>query len=478
MKPERPLKSAVAALALAVLLYSVFTIVFAVVWQNGINLSGVLAGVFLASEAIILFFFAANLVRHLKKSDREVFSYRLLFWFLPAVLLYAGFEFYTGYLSNTAGVNWTKLNNSCYKQLDENKLCEKLLSGEDPENEIYHNTPAAKLLGGKIPKFRGIYTGDLATSFGAGGKIYLRLGRSALAGMKVAALKRDSKAYLASVKDFARVLVRSAAVPNDPKRSGETLVNEFIDRIEQDLSMSFPDDEAMSKMGSMLYECRENFEANVMDHVLNVVQGTFTRFDALKAAPEKLENLLDPRNGKPVWSEGEIFAGKLFPAARRNRLIYDYSVCIRLLSSQRSAACSVFSPLSKRLEQMKTAYDKCGVLNAPVSRALFTDISSLMSSTALAQTRIENALIAVEVENYRRKNGKMPAKLEDIKNSLLQDIPPCHADGSAWILESGRVSSKAGSGVVSGIPGSLGGILKQPGFRVHSGIFSFSIINR
>ena len=124
MKPERPLKSAVAALALAVLLYSVFTIVFAVVWQNGINLSGVLAGVFLASEAIILFFFAANLVRHLKKSDQEVFSYRLLFWFLPAVLLYAGFEFYTGYLSNTAGVNWTKLNNSCYKQLDENKLCE------------------------------------------------------------------------------------------------------------------------------------------------------------------------------------------------------------------------------------------------------------------------------------------------------------------------------------------------------------------
>ncbi|MBO5900127.1 MAG: hypothetical protein J6Q80_05265, partial [Lentisphaeria bacterium] len=380
--------------------------------------------------------------------------------------------------SNTADVNLDKLNNSCYKQLDETKLCEKLLTGEDPENEIYLKTAAAKLLDGNIPKFRGIYTGDLATSFGSGGKVYLRLGRQAISEMKAAAMERSSEAYLAAVKRFSKVLVKSSAVSNDPDRSGEKLVNEFIDRIGQDLSMSFPDNDAMSKMGSMLFECRENFEPYVMDHVINVLQGTLTRFEGLKSSPGKIAGLVNPVTGKPVWSAGEIFAGCVFPAARRNRLVRDYSVCINLLNSQRAVATSAFSPLSRRLEQMKKSYSRCIELNAPITLAVYTDINRLMTTTAFAQTRVENALIAVEVENYRRRNGRMPADLEDIKNSLLQEIPPCHADGSKWNLESGVLSSKEVVSVIPGVTAHIGGFMKRPGFRVYSGMFSFSILNR
>lgn len=478
VKPDRPLKSAVTALALTALLYALSAVIVTLVWIYDIKISAALAGVFLAAAALAGVYTVVNLIRHFRSSEREAFSYRLLLLFLPAVLIYAGLELYTGYLSNTADVNLNKLNNSCYKQLDENKLCERLLSGEDPESEFYTKTSAAKLLDGSIPKFRGIYTGDLATSFGSGGKVYLRLGREAFSRMKVAAMGRDSEAYLAAVKSFAKVLVKAASVSNDPDRSGEKLVNEFIDRLEQDLSMSFPNDDAMGKIGSMLFECRENFEPYVMEHVINVLQGTLTKFEGLKSSPGKIAALVDPATGKPVWSAGEVFAGNIFPAARRNRLTRDYSVCIKLLNNQRAVAGSAFSTLSSRLEQMKKNLSRCAELNAPVTLALYTDIDGLMKTTALAQTRIENALIAVEVENYRRSKKRMPSELDDIKNGLLQEIPPCHADGSKWILESGVTSSKEIASVIPGITGAVGGFIKQPGFRVYSGMFSFSILNR
>ena len=477
MKPDRPLKSAVAALALIALLYSIFTLLFALIWRYGVNITGVLAGVFIVLAALPGVFAAVNFIRYRKMAEREVFSCRLLLWFLPALLIYVGFELYNGYLANTADVLREKLNTSCFKQLDETKLCEQLLSGEDPENEIYHKTDASKLLDGKIPKFRGIYTGDLATSFGTGGEVYMRLGRAAMAEMKVAAMKRDSAAYLDAIARFAKVMARASAVPNDPLRSGATLMNEFISSLESDISMSFPNDEAMKKIASMLFETHENFEARIMNHALNVIQGTFTRFDALKDSPEKISRLLNPVTGKPAWSSAEVFAGKLFPAARRNRLIRDYEVCVRFLGNQRAAAVSVVSNLSLRLEQLKKNYARGCELNVPVTLALYTDISALMISAANAQTRIENALIAVEVENYRRRKQRMPEKLDDIKNGMLQEIPTCHADGSAWQLEVGRISVPT-SNSIPAIPGVIGGILKQPGFRVWSGIYSFSILNR
>ena len=327
MKPDRPLRSAVAALALIALLYSIFTLLFALIWRYAVNITGVLTGVFFALAALLGVFAAINFVRYRKMAEREAFSCRLLLWFLPALLIYAGFELYNGYIANTSDVLRDKLNTSCFKQLDETKLCEQLLSGEDPENEIYSKTSASKLLDGKIPKFRGIYTGDLASSFGTGGEVYLRLGRAAMAEMKVAAMKRDSAAYLEAISRFAKVLARASAVPNDPLRSGATLVNEFISSLESEISMSFPNDEAMNKIASMLFETHENFESRVMNHVLNVIQGTFTRFDALKASPEKIDRLKNPVTGKTAWSSAESFAGKLFPAARRNRLTRDYDIC-------------------------------------------------------------------------------------------------------------------------------------------------------
>ena len=480
MKPAHPLKSALAALAAAALLYTVFTLLFAVIWKYGINISGILTALFLAAAAVLVFYSAVNFIRYFRSSEREKFSCRTLFLFLPAVLIYAGFELYTGYLSNTAEVNRDKLNKNCFKRLDETKLCEALLSGEDPENPVFHKTGAAEMLNGRLPRFRGIYTGDLATSFGTGGKIYLRLGRQALAEMKNAAAKRDSAGYHTATVRFAKVLARAAAVLNDPECAAITLAGEFVRRLESDVSMSFPDDDTMYQMSSAVFECRENFESSIMEFTLYVLQGTLSRFDALKSSPGKIDGMLDPAAGNPVWSSSEIFAGSLFPAARRNRLANDYFVCINYLNNQRVSANSVFSTLNSRLEQMKKTNARCRELNARITSSIASDLSPLMTRAALAQTGIENALIALEVENYRRKNKRLPASLEDIQNNLLQSIPPCHADGSAWRLESGLIGVPGISGLSGplNIPGMAANKLKHPGFRVYSGPFSFVILDR
>lgn len=480
MKPSRPLKSALSALAIAAFLYSVFTVLLAVIWKYNISISGILSIIFLAAAAVLIFYSAVNFIRHFKSSEREEFSCRVLLLFLPALLILVCLELYTGYQSNTADVNRDKLNNNCFKQLDETLLCEKLLSGEDPENEIYHKTKASELLNGKLPRFRGIYTGDLATSFGTGGKVYLRLGNQALTEMKNAAAQRNSEAYLAAVTRFAKVLVRAATVPNDPECAATVLAGDFIRSLEREVSMSFPDDKTMSQMSSLLMECREKFESSIMDFSLYVLQGTLSRFDAIKSSPEKVYSMLNPATGNTVWSSSDIFAGSIFPAARRHRLVSDYAVCINYLNSQRASASSVFSNLSGRLAQMKKTNARCKELNANITLAIASDLTPLMIRAALAQTGIENALIAFEVENYRRKNRKMPSSLEDIQNNLLQSIPPCHADGSAWRLESGAIGVPGIPGVSGAlnIPGMTSTALKHPGFRVYSGAFSFAILDR
>ena len=476
-KPERPLKAAVAALAAAAFLYAVFTLLFMVVWRYGIGITGVLTSLFLALEAVLMIYAVWNIIRHAKSSEREKFSCRTLFLFLPAVLIYAGLCLYTGYLANTAEVNREKLNNNCYKQLDETKLCESLLSGEDPEDEKFTKSDAAKLLDGKIPHFKGMYTGDLTSSFGTGGKVYLRLGKQALAEMKSAASRRDSAAYKNAAERFAKVLVRAAGVVNDPESTAVILAGEFVKRLESDLSMSFPDDQTMLDIASLLFECRERFESSVMNYTLYVLQGTLSRFDTLKASPGKIADILDPATGKPVFSDVENFAGVLFPAARRYRLIYDYTTCINFLNNQRAAASSAFASLSSRLAQMDKDCARCRELNVPLTLALAIDLKPLVTRTALAATGIENALLAVKVENYRRKNKSMPDTLDDVKGSLLQDIPKCHADGSEWRVESGVVGVPGAASALN-IPGMPVNMLKHPGFRVYSGVFSFSILNR
>ena len=215
-----PLNTAIAAVGMILFVYSICAVVLSCLWQNSAD-GSLFCVVFFAATALVLLVFAAvSLRENSKRIVRDRFKLLSIVPAAAAVLVIAGLELYNGYNLNTVNVKRKRLHELYYGELDEVKLCTNLLSGTDPAQEPYNSGSAEDILKGGVPKFKGVYTGDLGNSFGDGGKIYLKLGTYAVEQMRKARAAKDSGAYIKAV-ELAVKINRNAAAAVNPRSGAE-----------------------------------------------------------------------------------------------------------------------------------------------------------------------------------------------------------------------------------------------------------------
>ena len=454
-KTRYPLNMAVLSIGMVFCLFSLFSVLTAILWSIGLDCAlWTLTG--FAVPVILLLGYALYCLRCNAKSmvrDRlKIWSFVM---FVPAVLIYVGLELFSGYMVNTANIKRKRLNELYQLSLDDEKLCARLLAGEDPTVEPYKSGSAKEIFKtGSVPQFKGVYSGDFMSSFGDGGKIYMRLGRYAADEMIKAAEKRDSAEFVRHTENMIRVLVKATKCLRDPENSAVVLGREFVDVLQKSVTANFPDREGLLTCNRALSFLRENFEANMFNYVIYDTQAVLSSYDALLKDPSRINRMVNS-NLNPLWSDIDLFAARVFPAARRNRLAMDYGAAVDFLNVYRNMAANVFSPISNRIKSYSEQWNKLSSKRCKIALALIPDMRSNLYSIGEVQHKIETAHIAMETEYFRREKKHLPEKLDDIQNSRLMYVPNGHIDGTAYSIVKGKFKDKSGkefSGYALSVP--------------------------
>lgn len=425
-------------------LFSCFSVLTSVLWAYGIDC----AKWSLAGFAVPVLLLAVYAVYCLRCNSKSMVRDRLNYWvltaFAPALLIYIGLELFTGYQLNTANIKRKRLNEYYYQELDDEKLCSRLLTGADPAAEPYKSgTPEEILKSGKVPQFKGVYTGDLMSSFGDGGKVYLRLGKYTAQKMKKAAEKRDSAEFAEQTGNMVKILVRSAGCVRDPEKSALILGRELCEILQKYVTVHFPDKTGLDKSIEAVNYLRERFEAHLLGYVIYDTQSVLSAYDALLKDPGRISKMVNS-DLAPIWSDIDIVAGKLFPAARRSRLVGDYAAAVDMLNVYRSVASTCSSSVTGRLKGISDKLVKLQSARCYVALALLSDMRPELQSAGAVQHLIENAQMAMEVELYRRERNSFPKTLDDIKSGRLMYIPNGHIDGSEYRIVKGKFKDSSG----------------------------------
>ena len=341
-KPAHPLNCAVISLGILFFFYSCMASVVTMLWYLSIDCTAACIIIFFAGALALSGYALYSLRLNSKRAVRDRLNYWSLLSFVPAAIIISALELYGGYVLNTANVRRDRLNAFFFKELDDEKLCAAFMSGADPQSEPYlSGKPEDILKSGTIPKFRGIYSGDFASSFTDGGKVYLKLGRYTIRKMRESADKRDSENFIKYAGLSSKTICRAAAGVRDPERAAVILANEFISLLQESVTANFPDDKNFPALISSLYELREGFENGMVSNIIYDTQAAVTRYDALLRNCAGISKILNA-DMTPVWSDADIIAGRLFPTARRLRIIKDYAVGIDYLHVFRGAGSSVY----------------------------------------------------------------------------------------------------------------------------------------
>ena len=454
-KPDRPLNTAVTALGILAVFYSVTAAAVTVLWSQSVDCAVLCLTLFFAGAAVLLIYALYALRLNTRRPVRDRLNCWYLLTFVPAALVLIALELYGGYLLNTVNVRRDRLNDLYYKELDEEKLCTALMTGADPQDEFYQkSSPQEILKSGKVPKFRGVYSGDFATSFADGGKIYLKLGRYSLQQMKIAAEKRDSSAFLKYAKQSARIIVRAAGTLRDPEHAASILAKEFSSILQESLTATFPEGENFKQLLTLLGELRERYENGMLNNIIYDTQAALTRYDALLKKPSTIAKILKS-DLSCVWSDADLLAGRLFPTVRRLRIIQDYADAVEYLHICRGVGASTYSVADKRIKALGNALNKMAEKRHFAAEAFAPDFRKHLSEAAWGQHLIENAMLACEVEHYRRENKRLPDKLTDVQSVRITAFPAGHIDGSEYKLIKGKFKDKSGkeySGYAISVP--------------------------
>lgn len=444
-KLEHPLNAAVLLIGAISFVYAVSATATAVLWSKSINCASIVLPLFsivtLSLAVLTLYFLRQNA----KKAVRDRLNYWTLLSFIPAVLILALLELYSSYLLNTTNVSRNRLNEFYYKELNEELLCGRFMSGENPQAEPYLNGSAEEILkSGKVPRFRGVYSGDFSSSFSDGGKVYLKLGRYALDKLKDAAQRRNSKDFEKYAKLSSKIIYYAARGIRDPERAAIILAKEFTAILQDSVTTNFPETENFDNIVSSLNDLRERFEDAMLGNIIYDTQSTLNRYDALLSKPSSIGQVLDTELS-PVWSDTDIIAGKLFPSARRLRLINDYTAAVGYLHICRSVGTSIYSAANSRLEVLNNKLDEMKKNRHFAALAFVPDFRRGMMDAAWEQHRIENACLAGEIEVFRRVNKRLPKNFEEVQSHRLMTFPNGHIEGSKYTLLKGRFKDKSGN---------------------------------
>lgn len=442
-----PLNTAIAAVGMILFVYSICAVVLSCLWQNSAD-GSLFCVVFFAATALVLLVFAAvSLRENSKRTVRDRFKLLSIVPAAAAVLVIAGLELYNGYNLNTVNVKRKRLHELYYGELDEVKLCTNLLSGTDPAQEPYNSGSVEDILKGGVPRFKGVYTGDLGNSFGDGGKIYLKLGTYAVEQMRKARAAKDSGAYIKAVELAVKINRNAAAAVNDPANSGVKLGRLFVLALQETVDTDFPADDDFEKLAEEVSSLRESFEYSSFGNVICFTSSILGNFDRLLADNSGIGKMLD-RSGAPLWSERELFAGRLFPSARRSRLIKDYQECISAMNLLRGVTSSSTITVKKKIDYLISNAADLRKKKCFVTLALTPELNGRVFEVGAVQRMLEGAHLAIEVEAYRRRHKKMPQSLENVAGGRLLSLPVCHIDGAPYELVKGKF--KSASGVYSG----------------------------
>lgn len=443
-KPKHPLNTAVISLGVLFFFYACMMAVTAILWHKSIDCSAVCTAIFFAGAVVLSGYALYSLRLNSRQAVRDRINYWSLLTFIPAAVIIAVLELFSGYIINTANVNRDRLNDFFYKELDEEKLCAKFMVGEDPQSKLYQSENIQEMLkSGKVPKFRGIYSGDFATSFTDGGKVYLKIGRYAIEKMREAAAKRDSGSFVKYTGLCCQTICHAAEGIRDPEHAAEILAKELVPLLQESVTANFPDDKNFRRFTAYLYELREGFENGMMSSLIYDTYSVLNRYDFLLSNNAGISQVLNA-DMTPVWSDADIIAGKLFPTARRIRIADDYTEGINYLQIYRGTASSVYSAANQRIEALGKALDKLKKQRCHISAAFVPDIRAHLLSAAKIQHSIENAWLACEIELFRREYKRLPDKLEEVQHGRIMSFPSGHLDGTAYTLVKGKFKDRNG----------------------------------
>ena len=454
-KPEHPLNASVLSLGALFTFYAVMSAATAILWSFAVNCAAATVGVFFIGAVLLLAYALYCLRQNSKRAVRDRLNIFTLLAFIPAVLILVAVELYGGYLRNTVSVSRNRLYEYFYKELDEEKLCTEFMSGANPQEEPFLSGKAEDILKMKtVPKFRGVYSGDFASSFSDGGKVYLKLGRYAVSQLKEAAKKGDSAEFVKYGILNRKVIAAASRAIRDPERAAFILADEYAKALQECVTANFPDDRSFEQLTVALADTREGFANNITNNIIYDTQAALNRYDALIKNTSDISRILNA-DLEPVWSDADLIAGRLFPVARRLRLTQDYAAGMEYLHSLRAVGTSVYSAGSKRIEALSKKLDEIKKQRHFVSLAFAPDIRRHIAESAVAQHRIENAYLACEIELFRRQNKRMPKNFEELHSLRLTGFPDSIIDGSKYTLLKGRFNDKSGkeySGYALNVP--------------------------
>ena len=462
-KTKQPLNAAIITIGFILLFYSICAAVLTGMWYNAVDGAVFCVTSFVVVAVLLLILAVLFLRENSKRPVRDRFKYWSLIPSAAAVIVIVCVELYNGYILNTADVKRKRLGEFFYGELDETKLCAALLSGKDPSSEPFASGKAADIIKSEgVPKFKSIYTGDLASSFGDGGNVYTKLGNHSIQLMRDAAAKRDSKAFVEASALSAKIIANAASVLKDPSGAALKLGNDYVQVLQESVTTTFPADSDFEKFLEKLNTLRETYSYS---HHRDVVFYTFSilsRFDRLLKKGSAIGSVTDGK-GMPLWSDFDLFSGNLFPTARRGRIIADYVQCVSALNVLRVASVSGTMTVKTRIESLNKLFDGFQKKKHFICLALIPDNRARFVMVGAVQRKLEGAHFACEVEFYRRTLKKLPAKLEDAASPRMMSIPVCHIDGSQYQLIKGRF--KSASGV-------------HPGYALQTASGSFVIVDR
>ena len=455
-KPSHPLNTAIVMLSLAVCLHAVFTILLMALWICKVDCAALLTGVFLLLALLLIAYSAYALYCNTSSMCRDRFQLRSLTGLAVAGVLYAAAGLFNGYCINKINHAKERLEVHYYGILDDDKLCTEIMRGEDPADSKYTEKSPGEILKNGIPKFRGVYTGSFLDSFGDGGKLYIMLGRYCIAEMKKAYDANDSKAFGTHAQNTAKIIQNASQALRDPEQSARIITAEYISALQECLTSRFPEGRDFEKVVRALAVLHSNFEHNQLKEIVYLTQSVLNRYRSVLDGKEPVSAVMTNQN-QTAWSEADLFAAKIFYPAGRNRLINDYGAAIELLNTYRIMRSAGGSSLKDRIKILSARREKLKAARHNIALALIPDIRSALAAPGHAQSLINTAHLAVELELYRRDNGVLPAELSHIENPRLMSIPNGHIDGSAYKIIKGRFlnsrDKKEYAGYAVSVPG-------------------------
>lgn len=443
-KPQHPLNAAVISIGVIFSWFALMSVLTAVLWHFAVDCAAFTVTLFFAGTLLLAGYALYALKLNSASQVRDRLKALSFLAFLPAILLIAALELWSGYVVSKAHFQRKRLNDYYYGELDDDKLCARLMAGEDPEKEPFKSGSADEIMkSGKVPEFRGVYSGDFATSFGDGGKVYLRMGRELLDRMKEAGEKRNSEEFADCAEKFAKVLNRASGCLRDPENAAVRLGTQFVQVFQEHVTIHFPATSELDRCVAALSWMKENFEPNTLSFITYDTQSVLTGFDKLLDDNSRVGKMVTS-DLTPVWSDMDILAGRLFFSARRNRIVNDYSKCMELLNIYRGIASTFTTSVNRKVNAVTNRFDKLSKERRTIVLLYVPDIREQVRSIGKVQHLIENAALAGEIELHRRKNKTLPAKLEEFQTGRIMAFPNSHIDDSKYELVKGRFKDKSG----------------------------------